>query len=77
MNGFPSTALANANYYDGFYKKFASVVQTITQTHMFDNGNKRTAEAVFEVLQIRNEVYTLLSRIQIQYVITRIAEGLI
>jgi len=48
--------LSNAANYDGFYDKSASIIRDIAGSHLFDNGNKRTAVEVVETLIQRNSV---------------------
>ncbi|MHA6858505.1 hemagglutinin repeat-containing protein, partial [Ralstonia pseudosolanacearum] len=48
--------LRNAANYDGFYDKSASIIRDIAGSHLFDNGNKRTAVEVVEALIQRNSV---------------------
>ncbi len=75
INGVVETGLANAANYTGFYNKSAAIIQKIAYGHLFDNGNKRTAAAAFEILQIRNGVFTPLTHDQIQFVINKVSTG--
>lgn len=56
LTGDVDTLLANAARYDTFVEKQASVIRDIAGRHLFDNGNKRTAQAVVELLYSRNGV---------------------
>jgi death-on-curing family protein len=75
LSGVIETGLANAANYTGFYNKSAAVIEKIAAGHLFDNGNKRTAIAVFEILQLRNGVFTPLSHDQVVTVIEKVAKG--
>lgn len=56
MNGTVDAVLANASYYNDFFSKSAVVIRSIAGSHLFENGNKRTAQAVYELLVGRNGV---------------------
>jgi prophage maintenance system killer protein len=56
LTGDVDTVLANASRYDTFAEKQASVIRDIAGRHLFDNGNKRTAQAVVEQLYSRNGI---------------------
>ncbi|MEJ2065929.1 MAG: hypothetical protein P8X74_22060, partial [Reinekea sp.] len=43
-----STVLANASYREGGINQAASVIRDIAGGHLFQNGNKRTAQALVE-----------------------------
>ncbi|MCS3748619.1 hypothetical protein FHY18_004256 [Xanthomonas arboricola] len=68
------TALKNANNYDGFYNKTASIIRDIAGGHLFDNGNKRTAVEVVERLIARNQVDGPPNEV-VRSVVRRIANG--
>ncbi|MGP8300666.1 putative T7SS-secreted protein [Streptomyces inhibens] len=56
MHGSPENAMINANRYKGFWDKAAVHVRDIAGTHMFNNGNKRTAFDVINHLIERNNI---------------------
>ncbi|PKV19076.1 VENN motif pre-toxin domain-containing protein, partial [Xanthomonas prunicola] len=68
------TALKNANNYDGFYNKTASIIRDIAGGHLFDNGNKRTAVEVVERLIARNQVDGPPNEV-VRSVVRRVASG--
>ncbi len=75
LNGHPSSVLANASRYEGFYVKAAVVVRGIAKGHLFDNGNKRTAHAVLDLLKSRNGVTTGVSDDATRRIIHDVATG--
>ncbi|WP_233582421.1 RHS repeat-associated core domain-containing protein [Corallococcus sp. CA053C] len=75
MTGHPSSALAAATQYDGFYEKSAAVIREVAGRHMFDNGNKRTANAVYDLLRSRNEITTGVSQSEVRRIINSVATG--
>jgi RHS repeat-associated protein len=50
------SVLANADRYTGFYNKVGSIIRDIAGGHLFENGNKRTAVEVTELLISKNGV---------------------
>jgi prophage maintenance system killer protein len=50
-------------------------VRSIAAGHIFDNGNKRTAQAVVAVLKNRNGITTGVSAAQMRRVIDQVATG--
>jgi hypothetical protein len=56
LTGDVDTIFANASRYDTFAEKQASIIRDIAGRHLFDNGNKRTAQAVVEQLYSRNGI---------------------
>ncbi|MCP4180216.1 MAG: hypothetical protein GY756_20825, partial [bacterium] len=54
LTGHDDTVLANMSYRNGFKEKAATVIRDIAGRHLFDNGNKRTAQSVVELLAKRN-----------------------
>ncbi|MFI5868095.1 polymorphic toxin-type HINT domain-containing protein [Streptomyces sp. NPDC051546] len=56
LNGSPENAMINAGYYNSFWEKSAVMIRDIAGSHMFDNGNKRTAHEVVSQLMQRNNV---------------------
>jgi death-on-curing family protein len=75
LNGSPENMLANAERYDGFFNKAAVVVRDIAGSHMYDNGNKRTAQAVVEALMQRNGVLNGPTSQELRGVIDQVATG--
>ena len=75
LNSTAETTLANAQNYNGFWNKAAVQVRDIAGGHMFDNGNKRTAQAVVETLMERNNIVTGVSSGEMRGVISQFAEG--
>nr|WP_324292678.1 hemagglutinin repeat-containing protein [Xanthomonas oryzae] len=68
------TVLKNANNYDGFYNKTASIIRDIAGGHLFDNGNKRTAVEITERLIARNKVDGPPNEV-IRSVVRRVSSG--
>jgi Pretoxin HINT domain len=56
LNGSPGNMMINASRYTGFWEKVAVVIRDIAGSQMYNNGNKRTALAVAEMLMARNGV---------------------
>ncbi|MFE7635895.1 polymorphic toxin-type HINT domain-containing protein, partial [Kitasatospora sp. NPDC057518] len=56
LSGSPENMLVNASRYNSFWEKAAVVIRDIAGSHMFNNGNKRTAQAVVEKLMERNSI---------------------
>ncbi|MGY5129487.1 putative T7SS-secreted protein [Streptomyces nigrescens] len=56
MHGSPENTMMNASRYNGFWHKAAVHVRDIAGTHMFNNGNKRTAFDVVNQLIERNNI---------------------
>lgn len=75
LNGNIESALENAARYDGFWEKTAAVTRSIVANHTFDNGNKRTAQAVINELQKRNGISTGVSDSAMKDVIYKISTG--
>jgi len=74
LTGNPNSVVANQQYRDGFWDKAAVAIRDIAGGHMFDNGNKRTAQAVVEEMMQRNGA-TGATSAQIRSVIDRAATG--
>jgi RHS repeat-associated protein len=78
-NGFayrdPSVVLANASRYEGFNNKAASIIRDIAGGHLYENGNKRTAIAVIELLIQRNEIASTVPTGALAAVVDRAAKG--
>ncbi|MFT4626110.1 MAG: YD repeat-containing protein [Myxococcota bacterium] len=75
LGGSVDAVLASASFHDGFFKKAAVVVRGIAHGHLFDNGNKRTANAVLNLLRSRNGVTTGASASETRQVINQVATG--
>jgi RHS repeat-associated protein len=75
MTGHPSSAIAAAARQEGFYNKAAATIREIAGRHMFDNGNKRTAHAVYDLLRSRNGITTGVSADETRRIIQSVATG--
>ncbi|MCB9718926.1 MAG: type II toxin-antitoxin system death-on-curing family toxin [Myxococcales bacterium] len=75
LTGSIESVLASASRYEGFFKKSAAIVREIAGRHLFDNGNKRTANAVFDLLRSRNGVMSGASPDAVRKIINRVAQG--
>ncbi len=75
MAGHPSSAIAAAARQEGFYNKSAAMIREIAGRHMFDNGNKRTAQAVYDLLRERNGITTGVSADETRRIIHSVAVG--
>ncbi|GIW82860.1 MAG: hypothetical protein KatS3mg105_4667 [Gemmatales bacterium] len=75
LTGDVSTSLANAARREGFWNKSATLVRDIAGRHMFNDANKRTAQAVVEELMRRNAVTSGITSDQMRKVIQRVATG--
>ncbi|MFE5736737.1 polymorphic toxin-type HINT domain-containing protein [Streptomyces celluloflavus] len=75
LSGSPANTMANASRYNSFWDKSAVVIRDIAGGHMFNNGNKRTAQAVVEQLMQRNNVTSGLSSADLRSVIDRVGKG--
>lgn len=73
MTGEIDTVLANMSYRDGFYDKAAVAIRDIAGRHLFNDGNKRTAQTVVEQLANKNGVN--LTQSQIRKVVDDVAIG--
>ena len=69
------TALANASNREGFWNKTATIVRDIAGAHLFNDANKRTAQALAEELVRRNGVTTGVGREAMKSVIGQVARG--
>jgi prophage maintenance system killer protein len=74
LTGDPATIVANQAYREGFWDKTATALRDIAGRHMFDDANKRTAQAVVEELMQRNGVAGPTSA-QIRSVIDQVSTG--
>jgi hypothetical protein len=75
FNGSVDSVLAGAARHNGFFNKAAYVVREIAGRHLFDNGNKRTAQAVYNLLRDRNGVVSGATNSQVRRVIGQVARG--
>lgn len=73
--GHPSSALAAAANQSGFFNKSAAVIREIAGRHMFNDGNKRTASAVYDLLRQRNGISGGLTAVEAEGVIMQVARG--
>jgi RHS repeat-associated protein len=73
--GNPSSALAAAANRTGFYSKAAAMIREIAGGHMFDDANKRTAQAVYNLLRERNGIITGVSSDAARRIIHDVASG--
>ncbi|MCL8535487.1 Fic family protein [Chryseobacterium gallinarum] len=74
LNGSPSSAISSAMYYETAAEQSASIFKSISHGHMFMDGNKRTAVAVFEKLAKEAGIETV-GRKDMLNVATQVAEG--
>ena len=75
ITGHPSSAIAAAERQTGFWKKVAAIVREIAGRHMFDDGNKRTAEEIVRILVERNGVTTGVTGAELRRVLLQVATG--
>ncbi|MCW8138811.1 MAG: Fic family protein, partial [Planctomycetota bacterium] len=75
LTGAAESALANAARQEGFWNKAASLVRDIAGGHLFNDANKRTAQAVVNELARRNNVLSGVSQSQMRRVIDDVASG--
>jgi prophage maintenance system killer protein len=75
ITGHPSSAIAAAERQTGFWKKVAGIVREIAGRHMFNDGNKRTAEEVVRILVERNGITTGVTGAELRRVIHQVATG--
>ncbi|MEW2162195.1 type II toxin-antitoxin system death-on-curing family toxin [Streptomyces sp. NPDC007084] len=71
--GTPENVMINASRYGSFWEKSAVVIRDIAGSHMFDNGNKRTAHAVVSRLMDRNGITSGPTSDELWSVISRVA----
>ncbi|WP_312177491.1 RHS repeat-associated core domain-containing protein, partial [Chryseobacterium sp.] len=74
LNGSPSSAINSAMYYETAAEQGASIFKSISNGHMFMNGNKRTAVATFESFAKQHGIKTV-SKQQMMNVSTQVATG--
>ncbi len=75
LTGSVDTALTNAARYDGFFNKSAAVIRDIAGRHLFDNGNKRTAQVVYGLLRERNGITSGVGSAEVRGIIGQVARG--
>ncbi|MER6442917.1 hypothetical protein ABT275_42450 [Streptomyces sp. NPDC001185] len=75
LSGSPENALTNASRYNSFWDKSAVVIRDIAGSHMFNNGNKRTAQATVEQLMQRNGVTSGPTSADLRSVIDMVGKG--
>lgn len=75
LNGSWDNTLVNASRYTSFYDKAAVVLRDIAGGHMFDNGNKRTAQAVVELLIQRNGIASAPTPAELRAVVDAVGKG--
>ncbi|SFO06092.1 Prophage maintenance system killer protein, partial [Formivibrio citricus] len=56
LTGSVDTVLANMSYREGFENQAAAAIRDIAGSHLFQDGNKRTAQAVVELFAKENGV---------------------
>ncbi|MCK6552477.1 type II toxin-antitoxin system death-on-curing family toxin [Myxococcota bacterium] len=71
----PSSAVAAASRYEGFWNKCAAMVREIAGRHMFGDGNKRTALEVVKLLKERNGIRSGVSDAEMRRIILEVADG--
>ncbi len=75
LTGDVSTVLANAANREGFFNKSASIIRDIAGSHLFENGNKRTAQAVVESLMKKNNITSGPNSKQLRNIINQVGKG--
>jgi prophage maintenance system killer protein len=75
LTGHLDSVLAGAERETSFFRKSAVIIRGIAGNHMFDNGNKRTAQAVYELLKSRNGVVNGVKPEVVRRVIDHIGRG--
>ncbi|CAM3243714.1 polymorphic toxin-type HINT domain-containing protein [Stackebrandtia soli] len=75
LHGSPGNALANASRYRSFWEKSAVMIRDIAGSHMFNDGNKRTAHAVVSLLMQRNNVISGPTSADLWNVILRVSDS--
>ncbi|MFI8995734.1 putative T7SS-secreted protein [Streptomyces sp. NPDC053542] len=75
MHGSPENMLMNASRYESFWDKSAVAIRDIAGSHMYDNGNKRTAVAVVEELMRRNNVISGPSHDDLWRAVSAVGKG--
>ncbi|MFD9964025.1 polymorphic toxin-type HINT domain-containing protein, partial [Amycolatopsis sp. NPDC059020] len=75
LNGSPENMMINASRYNSFWEKAAVIVRDIAGGHMYNNGNKRTAQTVVEILMARNGVISGPTSMDLRSVIDKVGKG--
>ena len=75
INGHVSSIFTAADHQSGFLRKSAAVIRAIAGAHLFDNGNKRTAQTVYELLRERNNIISGVDTDRVRRIIDRIGRG--
>jgi hypothetical protein len=75
LNGSAANALANASRYGSFWEKSGVMIRDIAGSHMYNNGNKRTAHAVVSELMSRNNVISGPTSDDLWSVIARVSDS--
>jgi hypothetical protein len=75
LNGSPDNMMINASRYGSFWEKLAVVIRDIAGSHMYNNGNKRTALAVAEMLMARNGVTSGPTSADLSTVVYQVGKG--
>jgi RHS repeat-associated protein len=73
LTGSVETVVANAGYYSSKIQKIAVHIRDIAGRHLFNDGNKRTAQIVAEKLAAKNGVH--LDSAKVRVVIDSVARG--
>jgi hypothetical protein len=75
LSGSFDNTLINASRYDSFWDKSAVIVRDVAGGHMFNNGNKRTAQAIVERLMERSNIVSGPTSADLRGVIDRVGKG--
>jgi hypothetical protein len=75
FNGSPDNMIVNMDRYNSFWEKSAVAIRDIAGGHMFNNGNKRTAQIVVETLMERNGVTSGPTSADLRGVIDSVGKG--
>jgi hypothetical protein len=73
LTGEVDTVLANMAYREGLYDKTATAIRDIAGRHLFQDGNKRTAQAIAEQMMKANS--GAATPAQIRSVIDQVGQG--
>ncbi|XZF16695.1 RHS repeat-associated core domain-containing protein [Chitinophagaceae bacterium MMS25-I14] len=74
LNGNPTTAINTALYYETAAEQGSAIFRSISNGHMFIDGNKRTAVAAFQLFAEQFGL-TTVSEAQMTQVATQVATG--
>ncbi|NGO73651.1 RHS repeat-associated core domain-containing protein, partial [Streptomyces boncukensis] len=75
LHGSPQNTMINASRYESFWEKSAVVIRDIAGSHMYDNGNKRTAVAAVEELMRRNNVTSGPTRDELWSTVSKVSKS--